>query len=101
MEDYNAISTPEIVRLLGNRFKSYRIWAQMTQNDVSKHSGVSKTTIYKFENGTATNISMGTFLLLMKAIGAIGYIDNFLPELPPSPYHTTKKNSIPQRIRHK
>ena len=44
------------------------------------------TTIHKFENGTAGNLSLSTFLLLLKAIGQINYLDDLLPELPVSPF---------------
>ena len=40
MVDFYEYSTPELVRLLGNRFKEYRIRCNLTQKDVS---GVSPT----------------------------------------------------------
>ena len=56
MVDFYEYSTPELVRLLGNRFKEYRIRCNLTQKDVSEQSGIGLTTIHKFENGTAGNI---------------------------------------------
>ena len=53
MVDFYEYSTPELVRLLGNRFKEYRIRCNLTQKDVSEQSGIGLTTIHKFENGTA------------------------------------------------
>ena len=47
----------------------------MTQKDVSEQSGITITTIHKYENGTSGNMSLGTFLLLMKAIGQINTLD--------------------------
>ena len=44
------------------------------------------TTIHKFENGIAGNISLSTFIVLLKVVGQINTIDNLLPELPESPY---------------
>ena len=35
MVDFYEYSTPELVRLLGNRFKEYRIRCNLTQQDVS------------------------------------------------------------------
>lgn len=86
MVDFYEYSTPELVRLLGNRFKEYRIRCNLTQKDVSEQSGIGLTTIHKFENGTAGNISLSTFILLLKVVGQINTIDNLLPELPESPY---------------
>ena len=51
MVDFYEYSTPELVRLLGNRFKEYRIRCNLTQKDVSEQSGIGLTTIHKFENG--------------------------------------------------
>ena len=47
MVDFYEYSTPELVRLLGNRFKEYRIRCNLTQKDVSEQSGIGLTTIHK------------------------------------------------------
>lgn len=101
MEDFYEYSSPELIRILGARFKEYRMWANMTQKEVSDQSGVSVITIHKFESGASSNISMTTFLLLLKAIGRINEIDKVLPELPVSPYLIKQDSSKVQRIRHK
>ena len=88
--DFYEYSTPEFVRLLGTRFKEYRIRCNLTQKDVSEQSGVGLTTIHKFENGTAGNISLSTFIVLLKVVGQINTIDYILPELPESPYLVRK-----------
>ena len=72
----------------------------MTQKDVSEQSGIAVNTIHKFENGKANNISLGTFLLLMKAIGCINQLDDLMPELPESAYLVNNGKKV-QRIRHK
>ena len=100
MKDYYEYAIPELVRLLGSRFKEYRLRANMTQKEVSDQSGISVTTIHKFETGYAANISLGTFLQLLKAIEQIDSIDRLLPDLPESPYLYVKQKKI-QRIRHK
>lgn len=81
MADYYEYSIPELIKLLGARFKDYRLRSNMTQKDVSEQSGITITIIHKFENGSSRNMSLGTFLLLMKAIGQI----NTLDELPDGP----------------
>ncbi len=40
MADLYEYSTPEIVRLMGTRFKDYRMRCRLTQKDVSKQSGI-------------------------------------------------------------
>lgn len=98
--DFYEYSIPELIRILGERFKDYRLRSNMTQKEVSEQSGITITTIHKFENGTAGNMSLGTFLLLMKAIGQINGIDELLPELPVSAYLIKREKKV-QRIRHK
>ena len=83
MKDLYEYSTPELVRMLGERFKEYRMRCDLTQKEVSELSGVGLTTIHKFENGTAGNLSLLTFILLLKVIGQINYLYDLLPELPP------------------
>ena len=100
MTDFYEYSTPELVRLLGARFKEYRIRCNLTQKDVSEQSGVGLTTIHKFENGTSGNISLSTFMALLKVVGQIHTIDSILPELPESPYTMRKGDKKAQRVRH-
>ncbi len=100
MTDYYEYSIPELVQMLGERFRDYRLRSEMTQKEVSEQSGIAINTVHKFESGKATNISLGTFLLLMKAIGCINRIDELMPELPESAY-LINKGKKKQRIRHK
>lgn len=100
MTDYYEYSIPELIKLLGTRFKDYRLRSNMTQKEVSEQSGITITTIHKFENGASTNVSLGTFLLLLKAIGQIDALDELLPELPASAYLIKEEKKV-QRIRHK
>ncbi|MCF0183458.1 MAG: helix-turn-helix domain-containing protein [Bacteroidaceae bacterium] len=100
MADLYEYSNPELVRMLGQRFKDYRLRCNLTQRDVAEQAGLGLTTIHKFENGTAGNISLATFLLLLKVVRQINAMDNVLPELPPSPYLIKEVRQV-QRIRHK
>ena len=97
MADYYEYAIPQLVKLLGARFKDYRLRSNMTQKEVSEQSGLTITTIHKFESGAADNISLAT---LLKAIEEIEALDDLLPELPPSPYLIRKEKKV-QRIRHK
>ena len=100
MEDYSDYSVPELVRMLGGRFKDYRLRANMTQKEVAEMAGLSVLSVYRFENGTVTNISLSTFLLLMKAVGCINDLNDIMPEQPESPYLYKESKKI-QRVRHK
>ena len=100
MADLYEYSTPELVRLLGARFKEYRMRCNLTQKEVAELSGIGLTTIHKFESGNAGNISLSTFILLLKVVGQINALDDVLPELPESPYLMRKNEKKAQRIRH-
>lgn len=100
MKDFYEYSTPELVRLLGSRFKECRMRCNLTQQEVADQSGVGLTTIHKFENGTAGNLSLSTFILLLKVVGRINAFDDLLPELPESPYLIRRNDKKAQRIRH-
>ena len=100
MADFYEYSTPELVRLLGERFREYRMRCNLTQKEVAEQSGIGLTTIYKFENGTAGNLSLSTFILLLKVVGQINALDDLMPELPESPYLIRKEEKKTQRIRH-
>lgn len=93
--------TFEIVTMLGRRFKDYRIGCDMTQKEVSQQSGISVVTIRKFENGNLYNITLGTFIELLRAIGFMQGLDDVLPELPVSPYELEKiQQGKRKRVRH-
>ena len=101
MKDYYEYSIPELVQTLGTRFKDYRMRSNMTQKEVAEQAGLTVNTVHKFENGLAPNLSISTFLLLLKAIGCINGLDGLMPELPESPYLMDDKGKKTQRIRHK
>lgn len=100
MADLYTYSTPELVRLLGSRFKEYRMRCNLTQREVAEQSGIGLTTIHKFETGTAGNLSLSTFILLLKVVGQINALDKVLQELPASPYLMRNEDKKAQRIRH-
>ena len=100
MADYYEYSIPELVQMLGTRFKDYRMRSNMTQKEVAEQSGLTVNTIHKFENGRVPNLSLSTFLLLMKAIGCVNNLDEIMPELPESLYLIKKSGKKVQRIRH-
>ncbi len=94
-----ALAPSEIVRSLGRRFRDYRMRLNMTQKDIADRTALSIPTIYKFESGRLTDMSMATLLKLLRAIGMDRNWDSLLPELPESPY-LYKEEKKRQRIRH-
>lgn len=101
LHDYSEYSATELVRLLGQRFRDYRLRARMTQKEVANMAGVTIPTVHRFENGWSGSISLSTFLLLLKAIDSTGGLDALMPEQPESPYLINSRNHKAQRVRHK
>lgn len=93
-----TFNTPQLLRLFGERFRSYRLRLRMSQADVAEKAGLSVSTIHNFENGTAYNLSFGSLFRLLKAIGYTDGVNGLLPELPESPYMVKNERKV-QRIR--
>ena len=100
MKDIYAISNTELIRMLGRRFKVYRIQCRLTQREVAGQTGVSIPTIRGFENGRSSNVSLQVLLALMRSVGQLEQIESVLPELPQNPKEVFFKKSTPKRIRH-
>ncbi len=99
--DLYGLSSVELVRLLGRRIHEYRIASDLTQKEVAAQTGISILTIQKFEAGQSDNVTLRTFLQILKAIGRIQFIDDVVPDMPQSLYQLTSAGAIKQRIKHK
>ena len=95
-----SLPTPDIIRNLGLRFRDYRMRLMMTRKEVSEAARVGMTTLYKFESGNMTDISFGTVIRLLRAIGLVENWDALSPELPESPYMHYDNDKKMQRVRH-
>lgn len=95
-----SLPTPDVIRNLGMRFRDYRLRMNLTQKEISEAAAISKTTLSKFESGNVSDISLGTLLRLLKAIGLSENWNTLLPELPESPYLYNGNMSKKQRVRH-
>lgn len=102
MDLASQASNPEIIALLGKRFKEYRLALRMTQQEVADKAGLSLVTVRQFESGKSLNITMNSFLALLRTIGQLHDIYQALPEMP-MPIHLIEKfkKKQPKRIRHK
>ena len=99
-EDIYGKTNPELIMELGSRFKEYRLTCRMTQKEVAEQAGVSLFTVKAFESGRAYNITMGSFLGMLRAISFLEEVEKLLPELPPIPEMIEKLNkNKPKRIR--
>lgn len=100
MNDSNYISNYDILQLLAKRMKEYRLAARLSQRELAKKSGVSYTTICRFEQGKHPNLSLNNFISLLRQVGMESRIANVLPELPVPPMALREINKlIPKRVR--
>lgn len=94
-----SLTTPDILRDLGMRFRDYRMRLRMTRKEVSEATAIGMTTLYKFESGNMTDMSFRTLVRLLKVIGLGENWNALIPELPESPYLYKTDNKKMQRVR--
>lgn len=95
----DILSPAEKIRILGSRFREYRLRLDLTQAEIAEKAAVSIPTIYKFENGKLSDISLANLFKLLKSIGLGSQCDKLIPPLPESPY-MYKEEKKKQRVRH-
>ena len=78
-------SNKEIQEIIGERARKYRKNTGMSQKELSKATGLSLSSIQKFESGKA-NVNLDNFLNILRALGQIESIDLLFPDQPLSPY---------------
>lgn len=95
-----ALSNPQVVQNLGQRFRDYRIHLRMTRKEVAERAGVGMTTLYKFETGNMKDLTFDTMLRLLRAIGLGTTWENLIPDMSYNPYIYHDNEKKIQRIRH-
>lgn len=100
MIEGDYISNMDILQLLAKRMKEYRLAARLSQRELAGKSGVSYTTICRFEQGKHPNITLSNFISLLRQVGMEMRMADVLPELPVPPMALQEINKlIPKRVR--
>lgn len=90
----------DIITLLCQRLKEYRLAARISQREMAEKSGVSLTTISHLEQGVNRNITLNNFISLLRVVGMEQRLFELLPELPMPPMALKQINKlIPKRVR--
>lgn len=90
----------DIITLLCQRLKEYRLAARISQKEMAERSGVGLTTISHLEQGVNRNITLNNFISLLRVVGMEQRLFELLPELPMSPMALKQINKfIPKRVR--
>lgn len=98
--DIYAMTDGALMKQIGCKMKELRIINSMKQSELAAASGVSVFTISAVENGKAP--SMMVMIQLLRALGHLDYLDQFLGERLPSPIAYAKmlnKNKLRQRVK--
>ncbi|UII21574.1 helix-turn-helix domain-containing protein [Fulvivirga ligni] len=74
--DFGFNSNREILAEMGRRFKEARINSSFTQQELAKHTGVSRTTITRLEGGAG--ISMLHFIALLRAVDHVNDLSRII-----------------------
>ena len=96
MDNLSYTTNQDIIALLCQRLKEYRLAARISQ----EKSGVSLTTISHLEQGVNRNITLNNFISLLRVLGLEQRLSDLLPELPVPPMALKQMNKyIPKRVR--
>lgn len=100
MNPNSYTTNQDLIRLLAQRIKEYRLAARMSQKEMAEKSGVGLATISHFEQGVMQNMTLNNFISLMRVVGMEERILELLPELPMPPMALRQINKyIPKRVR--
>lgn len=100
MENLSFTTNQDIIALLCQRLKEYRLAARISQREMAEKSGVSLTTISHLEQGLNRNISLNNFISILRVLGLEQRLSDLLPELPVPPMALKQMNKyIPKRVR--
>ena len=69
MANPDYITNHQLLLLLSERLKSYRLAARMSQKEMAEQSGVGLATISHFEQGVKPNMTLGNFISLLRTLG--------------------------------
>jgi transcriptional regulator with XRE-family HTH domain len=94
------VTNHEIMLLLAQRVKEYRLAARISQKEMAEKSGVGQATIAHFEQGVNPNMTINNLISLLRVVGMEQRMMQLLPELPMHPLALREINKlIPKRVR--
>lgn len=81
--DYFSMSDRAVLREIGRRIRRKRLDKNITQQTLADRAGLSRTTISDLERGAPAGVLV--LIQVLRALGALGELDAFLPDPGPSP----------------
>jgi len=86
--NFYGMSDKAILREVGRRVRQNRLAKNLTQKRLAEMAGVSRMTIVNLEKGQAATLL--TFIQVLHSLGSLDGLENFLPDLGPSPLQVAK-----------
>lgn len=92
-------SDHDILLLLAERVRAYRLSYRMSQRDLATQAGMSISTLAHFEQGRKSNMTLGNYISLIRAFGMERRMEDVLPPLPITPAGLKEIKKATKRIR--
>ena len=85
------LSDKAIQAQLGNRLKDLRLRHNITQQELAEATRLSVTTIKNLESG---NGKLSAIIAVLRELGAIDQLENFIPKVQISPIELAKREGL-------
>lgn len=96
--DFNHMSDQNIMAVLGARFRAARLNKNLSAVELAERAGITSRTITNIETGKKS-ASTATLISLLRALGQLDELNNFMPEPPPKAASMIKQAKLAGRRR--
>ena len=86
--DFYSMTDKGILAEVSGRIRSLRLRRNLTQQQLSEATALSLTAIKSLESGRGKLV---TLVAVLRELGALDGLDNFIPEVPVSPLQLARK----------
>jgi transcriptional regulator with XRE-family HTH domain len=78
IHNFRAYSDAALLRLLGEYIRHHRLEKNISQSELARRAGISRSTLVEFEKGKSANIL--TFIQLLRILDLLHVLDHFRVE---------------------
>jgi transcriptional regulator with XRE-family HTH domain len=89
----------DLEQIVGNQVKRIRIRENLTQEELSARSNISKSALFNLENGRGSTVK--TLVSVLNTLGETAWLDNLAPNVSISPIQLMELGKPRQRVRRK
>lgn len=93
--DWYGMSDNEIIRDIGKRLKALRLRKNITQESLSKKTGLNRVTISKIERGQKT--SLFSLIQILRGLDELQRLDSIIPGETVSPLQLARLQSMQRK----